>query len=63
MVQYVHDLKLPGTLIVRQLPAMHKPRKKHRMFAHNGRIFVVGGMSSDVEVFDMVTEQWTLYKG
>lgn len=63
MVQYVHDLNLLGSLIVRQLPAMHKARKKHRMFSQNRKIYAVGGMSSSIEVFDIVTEQWTLYEG
>ena len=63
MVQYVHESKSPGSLMVRQLPKMHKARKRHRMFAHNDKIFVMGGQASSVEVFDVITEQWRLYEG
>jgi len=64
MVQYVHDKNSnSGTLLVRNLPDMSKQRKKHKMFAHNGRIYVMGGMSSSIEIFDIVTEQWTMYAG
>ena len=63
MVQYVHDKRNIGTLLVRNLPDMNRQRKKHKMFPHNGKIFVMGGMSSSVEVFDVFTEQWTMYSG
>lgn len=63
MVQYIHDTKTPGSLLVRQLPKMRKARKKHKMFAHNNKIFVLGGQASSVEVFDIIIEEWTLYEG
>jgi len=64
MVQYVHDYnRKPGALIVRKLANMLVPRKRHRMLNHGTKLFVMGGQCSSVEVFDILTEQWTLYTG